>query len=77
MATSEMRFIPCKIGDEVWTIRKYNGVRLVRKGKVSQMYFIEGMKLAIIVKGLGGGDWGKSVFATEEEAKRSIEGAEK
>ena len=64
--------IPCKIGDTVWAIRKYNGVPTPIKGKVSQMYFLDDMRLAIVVKGIARGEWGKSIFASREEAEKRL-----
>lgn len=67
--------IPCKIGDEVYAVKPYRNCKRIYKGKVTQMYFVgEEMKLAIVVNTVVRGEWGKVVFATEEEAKRSIEG---
>lgn len=70
--------IPCKIGDEVYAVKPYRNCKRIYKGKVTQMYFVgEEMKLAIVVNSIARGEWGKAVFATEEEAKRAIEGVEK
>ena len=60
--------IPCRIGDIVWGIRKYNRGRKVKQGIVTQMYFCEDMKLCICVTGACRGEWGKTIFATKEEA---------
>lgn len=64
--------IPCKIGDEVWAIRNYNGVKHPQKGFVSDMLFTRDMKLHIVVKHIARGEWGKDVFATYEEAAEAI-----
>lgn len=64
--------IPCKIGDEVWAIRNYNGVKHPQKGFVSDMLFTRDMKLQIVVKHIARGEWGKAVFATYEEAAEAI-----
>ena len=74
--SAEVTPLPCKIGDTVWIIRKYNGIPQARKGKVSEMYFNEGMRLTIVVKGIARGEWGKTVFASEEEAIKKIKGEE-
>lgn len=60
--------LPCKIGDEVWGIRKHQGKSLVKRGFVSQMYFVEGMRLCICVKNVARGEWGKKIFPTYEAA---------
>lgn len=63
--------IPCKIGDTVYAIRNYHSAKKIVSGKVSEMYFIDGMRLCIVVRGVCRGQWGKTVFATQEEAERS------
>ena len=60
--------IPCKVGDLVWGIRKYNRGRKVKQGIVQQMFFGEDMRLCICVTGACRGEWGKTIFATKEEA---------
>ena len=65
--------IPCKIGDTVWAIRNHSGTKVIRSGKVSEMYFIEKMRLCIVVKNISRGEWGKVVFATAEEARQAID----
>ena len=68
--------IPCRIGDAVWVLRSYHGVRHAKKGYVSEMHIIpdrlsmtDEMKLLITVRGIARGYWGEDVFATYEEAK--------
>jgi hypothetical protein len=61
--------LPCKIGDMVWTARRYaGGGASVRCAPVSAMFFTPQMELIIAVKGTGRGKWGVHVFATKEEA---------
>jgi hypothetical protein len=65
--------IPCKIGDEVWAIRQFNGVRMARKGVVSEMYFVgKEMKLCIVVKGISRGVWMRDIFPTKEDAEERL-----
>lgn len=66
------RVIPCKLGDEVWTIRNYSGTKKAVAGKVSEMYFIEEMTLIIVVKNVARGKWGEKIFATREECEKAI-----
>lgn len=65
--------LPCKIGDVVWAIRDYMGHPKVFQGFVSEMLFTEDMRLCIVVRFTARGEWGKVVFATEEEAKLAIQ----
>ena len=67
--------LPCKVGDEVWTIRSYsNSNKAIKKGKVSEMYYIdESMRLCIVVKGIARGEWGKVVFPSYESAQEFLD----
>ena len=67
--------IPCKIGDTVWGLRKRNGIPTPTKGKVSEIFFVgTDMRLCIVVSKIIRGTWGVNVFATEDEAKKVLEG---
>ncbi len=63
---------PCKIGDTAWVIRNFRGVKHPQRGFVSEMYYIDGMVLHIVVKHVGRGEWGKKVFPTREAAEAAI-----
>lgn len=65
--------LPCRIGDDMWCIRDFKGVKHPVKGKVSDMFFTSEMKLMIVVKYVGRGEYGKTVFPTNEEAEAEIE----
>ena len=65
--------LPCKIGDQVWAIRKVAGRLIPFQGTVSEMSFTENMELCIVVFHVARGVWGDKIFATEEEAKQAIE----
>lgn len=65
--------IPCRVGDEVYAIRKNNQTWMIKKGKVHEIYFIDKeMRACIVVKGIARGEWGKVVFPTYEEAMQRI-----
>lgn len=64
--------LPCRIGDTVWAIRNYRGVKLPQEGIVSEMFFTPKMQLMIVVKYVSRGVWGEGVFATEAEAEKAI-----
>lgn len=64
--------LPCRIGDTVWAIRSFHGHKHPQRGIVSEMYFLKDMRLQIVVKYIARGEWGKTIFHTEEEAKRAI-----
>lgn len=64
--------LPCKIGDEVWGVRSYHGVKHPQQGRVRDMFFTQDMRLMIVVKHICHGTWGKTVFATKEEAEAAL-----
>ena len=64
--------VPCKMGDEVWGLKKYRSRLIPEKGVVYQMYFGDDMRLCICVKNVCRGEWGKNVFATKEEADAAL-----
>ena len=63
---------PCKIGDTVWTIRDFKGIKHPQEGIVSDMYFTKDMSLHIVVKYVARGEFGKTVFLTREEAEAKL-----
>lgn len=71
--------LPCAVGDTVWIIRNYRGIKRAQQGTVYEMYFTKEMKLMITVKHIGRGEFGKTVFTNKEEAEAKLaemEGAE-
>ena len=64
--------LPCKIGDYAYTIRNHKGHIHTHGGIVSEMYFLDGMKLIVAIKGIARGEWGKTIFGTVEEARALI-----
>lgn len=64
--------LPCKIGQSVWVIRKYKGIPHIQSGIVSEMFFTHEMKLMIVVKHIGRGEFGKNIFNTEEAALEAV-----
>ena len=64
--------LPCKIGDRVWAIRSYKGIKRAQKGIVNEMFFTPQMELVIVVCHVARGRWGEAVFATQEEAEKAI-----
>lgn len=72
MIANGVTVLPCKLGDRVWAIRCYKGVLQPQEGIVNEMFFCDDMRLCIVVKHIARGEWGKTVFATEEEAQAAI-----
>ena len=75
---SGVTVLPCKIGDTVWASGKQNGKPYIRQGVVSEMMYLEDMRLGIVVKFLPRyshrGFWGVTIFATREECEAAIGG---
>lgn len=65
--------LPCKVGDEVWCIKRYSRGYQVVNGRVNELYFTEGMQLGISVYHVTKGQWGKKIFATRKEAEEAFE----
>lgn len=66
--------IPCRVGDTVWGICKFGGKPRPMMGEVKEIYFPDSdMIPGIKVKNVCIGQWGKSVFATEQEVHEAIE----
>jgi hypothetical protein len=65
--------IPCKIGDDVFAIRKYKGNPKIEHGKVSEMFYVgKEMLLCIVVHHIARGYWGKDIFDTYEKAEEYL-----
>ena len=64
--------LPCKIGDTVYGIRRYQGVRKVQSGIVSEMYFSQKNRLIIVIKHVCRGYWGENIFGSLEEAEAAL-----
>ncbi len=69
--------LPCKMGDTVWGIRYHTGVPYIKQGTVSEMAYLDDMRLAIAVrfapKYNTRGFWGKDIFASYEECVAEVE----
>ena len=67
--------LPCKIGDTVYGIRRYQD-RIVKAGTVSEMFYNRDGELIIAIKNVCRGCWGRQIFGTLEEAEAALKGAE-
>ena len=64
--------LPCRIGDRVWAIRNFHGVKRPQEGIVNEMFFTNQMELCIVVKHVARGIWGKTVFGSYGDAQSAI-----
>ena len=67
--------LPCKIGDTVYGIRRYQD-RIVKAGTVSEMFYNRDGELIIAIKNVCRGCWGRQIFGTYEEAEAALKGAD-
>ena len=65
--------LPCKIGDTVYGIRRYQD-RIVKAGTVSEMFYNRDGELIIAIKNVCRGCWGRQIFETREEAEAALKG---
>lgn len=64
--------LPCAVGDTVWGIRSYKGIKYAQQGFVSDMFYNQNMELMIVIKHICRGCWGKKVFGTQEAAEAAL-----
>lgn len=76
-ADAKKSLLPCKMGDSVWGLRRYRDQRLLKYGKVSQMYYDNEMRLVVVMRNCCRGIWGKTIFATKEDALAELHGVER
>lgn len=65
--------LPCRLGDKVYGIKNRGGNLSIASGFVNEMYFVDDMKLAITIRNICRGEWGKHIFPTYEEAKAALD----
>lgn len=64
--------LPCKIGDTVYGIRRFHGMRIVQSGIVSEMFFSQENRLIIVINHICRGYWGENIFGSFDEAKAAL-----
>ena len=62
---------PCRIGQDAWYIRRYNGLEVIRQGVISELYYRADMTLIAVVKNIGRGIVGETVFLDHEAAEKA------
>lgn len=67
---------PCRIGQDAWYIRRYNGLEVIRQGVISELYYRADMILIAVVKNIGRGIVGETVFLDHEAAEKAKVGAQ-
>ncbi len=64
--------LPCKIGDEAWGIRNIGKTKHLMSGVVTELYYSQEMRLIARIRGICGGEVGKAIFITREEAEAAL-----
>jgi len=64
--------LPCKLGDEVWGICRHGRSKMAKAGIVTEMYYVEGMKLVVAARYVCRGIFGETVFLTKEETEAAL-----
>ena len=67
-AAAKAAAVPCKIGDVVFALRRYNSRCLLKHERVLGMEYDKDMRLIIHVRHTCRGIWGVDVFGNEAEA---------
>lgn len=63
---------PCKIGDEVFGIKRNGWRPMVLQRKVTQLFYSDDMELCAVVENVCRGKFGEVVFLTREEAEEAV-----
>ena len=68
METGQIIRVPCKIGDQVWAIRRTSGGERLFSTTVSEMFIDSEGKLTVVAKNVARGYIGETIFTDHEEA---------
>ena len=64
--------LPCKVGDDVWFVRKFGKERCIKRAEVSCINIDCRGKVFVSARRISGGYIGKTVFLTREEAEAAL-----
>ena len=68
--------LPCKVGDDVWFVRKFGKERCIKRAEVSCINIDCRGEVFVSARRISGGYIGKTVFLTREEAEAALKGGE-
>ena len=68
--------LPCKVGDDVWFVRKFGKERCIKRAEVSCINIDCRGEVFVSARRISGGYIGKTVFLTHEEAEAALKGGE-
>lgn len=64
--------LPCKVGDDVWFVRKFGKGQCIKRAKVSCINIDFRGEVFVSARRISGGYIGKTVFMTREEAEAAL-----
>ena len=64
--------LPCKVGDDVWFVRKFGKGQCIKRAEVSCINIDCRGKVFVSARRISGGYIGKTVFLTREEAEAAL-----
>ena len=64
--------LPCKVGDDVWFVRKFGKGQCIKRAKVSCINIDFRGEVFVSARRISGGYIGKTVFLTREEAEAAM-----
>ena len=68
--------LPCKVGDDVWFVRKFGKERCIKRAEVSCINIDCRGEVFVSARRISGGYIGKTVFITHEEADAALKGGD-
>ena len=68
--------LPCKVGDDVWFVRKFGKERCIKRAEVSCINIDCRGEVFVSARRISGGYFGKTVFLTRDEAEAALKGGE-
>ena len=68
--------LPCKVGDDVWFVRKFGKEQCIKRAEVSCINIEFRGEVFVSARRISGGYSGKTVFLTREEAEAALKGGE-
>lgn len=66
--------LPCKLGDDVWFVRKFGKGQCIKRAEVSCINIDFRGEVFVSARRISGGYIGKTVFLTREEAEAALAG---
>lgn len=69
-------YVPCKIGDTAYLIRRFHDKKRAVSGTICEIFFDKNMDIHVRIHGIGRGKLGEDVFLSRVEAEKKIKSFE-